>query len=161
MEEDGSDDGSGTGSDDEGASDQEQSEDEERHALWDPSTATPARRQGSLKARRQLVTGEEQQQQQQGQKRQGQGRRRRSSTVSGGSQLLAEEQPVLNHLNEQRRRQGKEAVARPTVSSVAEAIAIVLHLLGCTPPCLSPAWLALSFTGTWAHCISFSSACLL
>ena len=91
---------------------EEQSEDEERHALWDPSTATPAR--GGARPRKQAVAGgggEAQQRQ----------RRRRSSTLSGGSgsggsgALLPEEQPVLAHLNEQLKLQGKAPVGKPTV----------------------------------------------
>ena len=81
------------------------SEDEERHALWDPSLATPAR---GLKARRLAGAGGEARA----------ARRRRSSTTSGGGGsggVLPEEQPVLAHLNEQLRRQGKEPVAKLTV----------------------------------------------
>lgn len=89
---------------------EELSDDEERHALWDPSQATPAR---GLKGRRHAAraaagtagSGSEGHQP-------GPHRRRRSST---STLLLPEEQPVLNHLNEQLSKAGKDPVPRPTV----------------------------------------------
>ena len=123
------------------------SDDEERHVLWEPSLATPTR---GLKSRRlpgaggargaatgAAGSGEVPQQ-----------RRRRSSTASGGSgALLPEEQPVLAHLNDHLRRQGKEAISRPTVrcwARVASASAVcTCHLELPSPrknpvPCLPP-----------------------
>ncbi|KAL4427717.1 hypothetical protein ABPG75_001806 [Micractinium tetrahymenae] len=93
---------------------EEQSDDEERHALWDPSHATPARGlKGRWHAARAAAaaasSGAE-----------GHQRQRRRSFSS--APLLPEEQPVLNHLNEQLRKAGKEPVARPTVPLMKAAL---------------------------------------
>lgn len=83
------------------------SDDEERHTLWDPSLATPARGLKARKAAAAAAGGE------------GRMQRRRSSAASGSGGLLPEEQPVVAHLNEQLRRQGKEPVFKPTVRAGA------------------------------------------
>ena len=100
-------------SEDDGDEEEASDDDEERHALWDPSTATPARGGGGGKGGRRAAGSSEEP----GAQRR---RRRRSSTASGGSGalLLPEEQPVLTHLNELLRQQGKEPVGKPTVGAM-------------------------------------------
>ncbi len=89
---------------------EEQSDDEERYALWDPSQATPARGpKGRRHAARALPgpasSGSEGRQ----------AARQRQRRSSASAVPLPEEQPVLNHLNEQLRKAGKDPVPRPTV----------------------------------------------